>query len=109
MEEVLHKFGVSADERVICTKTRQLQIVDREDGSSMMLAPTIYQSCMNPDEIQVYPLQISVESDTELTVENRYQKERIDLNKKRVEVLPWEEKIQKSDCLHCVNCGRCGW
>jgi hypothetical protein len=91
------------------TKTMQLKITNREDGSGFFLAPTIYQSCMNPDEIRIEPLFIVEESETELLVKNRYQREHIDLTKMKAELLPWEAKIHKSDCLHCENCGRCGW
>jgi hypothetical protein len=91
------------------TKTMQIKITNPKDGSVFFLAPTIYQSCMNPDDIRIDPLWITEKSGWELLVKNRYQSEQIDLRKMQVELLPWEAKIRKTDCLHCENCGRCGW
>jgi hypothetical protein len=88
---------------------KQLKITDLSTGENQVFAPVIYQSCMNPEDIRIFELKLSLPSEHLLRIESHYGTWNIDLNHKQIEINDWEGKIHKTNCRKCENCGRCGW
>ena len=71
-----------------------------------ILAPRIFQSCMHPEKIIIYPLEIEYIGEKVLFKDHYGVKEW-----KKSEPLPeiheWYPHIKKAVCFPCRNCGRC--
>ena len=71
-----------------------------------VLSPRICQSCMNPDKITIYPLEIEYIGEKVLFTDHYSVKEW-----KKSDPLPeiheWYPHIKKARCNPCRNCGRC--
>ena len=93
----------------IVTKEKQLRIFDEKSGKWEVFSPVIFQNCMRPDEITIYPLTITLLAEDRIQITTKYQQKEVDLKDKEIEVCEWEAKIHKVECTHCENCGRCGW
>lgn len=86
-----------------------LHLSDHESGEITVIEPVIYQSCMKPDEVWIYPLEIKREGDEALLISCHYESYHIHLGKIQLEIVPWEAVIKRSNCSKCVNCGKCSW
>lgn len=112
-EDLLHKLGAVRESDSAETKTMQIKIINKKNGDNKIISPIIYQSCMNPDEINIYPLQIKLNNKSgenpEIIATTRYESIIFDWENYEIFVSPWEAKIHKTECIRCENCGRCGW
>ena len=91
------------------TKEKQLRIFDEKSGEWEVFSPVIFQNCMRPEEVTIYPLTITLLAEDRIQIETKYQQRDFDLKDKEIELCEWEAKIHKVECTHCENCGRCGW
>ena len=91
------------------TKEKQLRIFDEKSGKWEVFSPVIFQNCMRPEEVTIYPLTITLLAEDRIQIETKYQQREFDLKDKEIELCEWEAKIHKVECTHCENCGRCGW
>lgn len=110
--KLLRVLGATEDAYHVQTETLQLKILDRETGENQVISPVIYQNCMKPDDIRIFPLTVKISTDDEnniIMAENRYERIRIDLRRQQVQVSKWKAEIHKTECIKCENCGRCGW
>lgn len=106
---LLNDNSASPDSTSASTTTKQLRITDTAAGKNQVFSPSIYQSCMHPEQIQIYPLDIQKISESELKLETHYGTWIVNLSGKNVEISDWKGEIHKVDCKKCENCGRCGW
>lgn len=102
-------LGGDPKEDCLQMKDKQLRITNQQTGENQIFAPTIYQSCMNPQDIRIYEMKIRRQSERRIEIQTHYGSWEVDLSDKLVEVTNWEAKIHKVDCKKCENCGRCGW
>ena len=91
------------------TKEKQLRIFDEKSGKWEVFSPVIFQNCMRPEEVTIYPLTITLLAEDRIQIKTKYQQREFDLKDKEIELCEWEAKIHKVECTHCENCGRCGW
>lgn len=124
-ESVLSRLDVSSDISVPCDRSpgqicrpdgsveavitagSRIVIEDRETGENRVFSPVLYQSCMNPENLFVYTMEVRQKNDTELWVATKYDKSRIDLCHETVSIRRWFPEVHKRDCRYCENCGRC--
>lgn len=97
------------NEQYIVLGMYSLHLSEYESGEITVIEPVIYQSCMQPDEVWIYPLEIKKEGDEALFVSCHYECYHIPLDKMQLEILPWEAVIKRANCSKCINCGRCSW
>ena len=73
---------------------------------AQILSPRICQSCMNPEKITIYPLEIEYFGEKVFFTDHYSVKEW-----KKGDPLPeiheWYPHIKKARCNPCRNCGRC--
>ena len=93
----------------VISKAGQIRIKKRGQSQWENWAPTLYQSCMNPEQFCIYCLMIKDMGNGKLGLKTLYKEETVDLRACETEVSPWIPQIHKSDCLHCTNCGKCSW
>ena len=91
------------------TANTQLRYRSSENEEWKVLAPVLYQSCMRPEEILIRSLNFTVRPDGFLEIQNKYERILLKLSDIQAELSQWNAEIHASDCLHCSNCGRCGW
>ncbi len=73
------------------------------------ITPVVYQSCMHPEQIRIYPVELEF-SEEEILFQVRDQQWKIAADQAdSVEILDWEAKVEKKSCIPCTNCGRCSW
>lgn len=90
---------------VMITASHVFRIRNGETENS----PVLYQSCMNPENVHIDPVQIIMDGE-EICFQVKNQKWIIrDSEASSVEILPWEAKLKKKSCIPCTNCGRCSW
>lgn len=83
--------------------------VFRIQNGETEISPVLYQSCMNPENIHIDPVQIRMDGN-EICFRVKNQQWTIGTEEaSTVEILPWEAKIEKKSCVPCTNCGRCSW
>lgn len=69
-------------------------------------SPRIVQSCMDPDKITIYPLEIECTGD-KIIFKDHYGKGEWKTGEKLPEIHDWHPKLKKLKCNPCRNCGRC--
>ena len=73
------------------------------------LAPVVYQSCMHPEQIRIYPVELDF-TDGEISFRIRGQQWKIQEKESgSVEIFDWKPKLEKKSCIPCTNCGKCSW
>lgn len=93
----------------VVTGAAQIRLRKETEAEWEVWAPSLYQSCMKPERIEVRPLVAEIREDGSLKLSTKYASCQIWPEGVKIEVSPWEPKIQKTDCRHCRNCGRCSW
>lgn len=69
-------------------------------------SPVIYQSCMNPEDIIIYPLEI-IQHGNMIIFKDHYHSGKWLLNQEKVQIKAWYPKLKRQGCEPCSNCGRC--
>lgn len=126
-KELLYAFDIKVSEKYPCsspphitfskegiitkvvTAASQVRLQLREQAKWQVWAPSLYQSCMNPNLCEIRCLAVEVIKPEVWRLNTRYGSCVIELSQVKIEVSPWEASIHKTDCRHCENCGRCGW
>lgn len=73
------------------------------------LVPVVYQSCMHPEQIRIYPVELEF-TDGKITFRIRDRQWTIPENAAAsVEISDWEAALEKKSCVPCTNCGKCSW
>lgn len=93
----------------IITGACKIEFIHRKTGEKRRYEPKVYQSCMNPNQIEIKTLQISMLENTYLVIKNAYETSQIDIADQDIHIQPWEASIYKASCNPCVNCGKCSW
>lgn len=102
------KDDTTGNIKIVTVKT-QIRIRDPQGNETEVWSPTLYQSCMNPQRIELRPLYVEICPGGGLRIGNSYGSRTLDLERCILEAAPWVPKIHKTDCRHCENCGRCSW
>lgn len=105
----LKEHSTATNLTTLSTTTKQLRITDEATGENQVFSPSIYQSCMHPENIQIYEMTLQIISETEFQIKTHYGNWTVNLSGKSVEISDWKGEIHKVDCKKCENCGRCGW
>ncbi len=90
------------------TATTQLRIWTKKEGEPEIWAPSLYQSAMKPEHIEIRTMKVRIKKN-QWWIQTRYKETKINADQVRIETAPWIPMIEKTDCLHCRNCGHCGW
>lgn len=93
----------------VVTCTNQIRLKEKPQSDWEIWAPVLYQSCMEPERIEVRCLTAEVSQDGTLRLAANYGSRHVRPEQAEAEVSFWEPVIQKMDCRHCRNCGRCSW
>lgn len=73
------------------------------------LTPVVYQSCMHPEQIRIYPVELEF-TDGEIVFRIHGQQWKIPAGASAsVEISDWRPKLEKKSCIPCTNCGKCSW
>lgn len=73
------------------------------------ITPIVYQSCMYPEQIRIYPVELEF-TDRGIVFQVRGQQWIIsEKDASSVEILDWRAKLEKKSCIPCTNCGKCSW
>lgn len=73
------------------------------------IAPIVYQSCMHPEQICIYPVELEF-TDGRVVFRVRGQQWIVsEKDASSVEILDWRAKLEKKSCIPCTNCGKCSW
>lgn len=79
-------------------------------GESEKFLPILVQSCMEPEKITLYPVEIEFkEENKEVYIYISSHGKRVKYRQRDIE-LSYEEycpSIQRHGCIPCMNCGRC--
>lgn len=92
--------------KVISAKSR-IVVKDSKAGEEKSFAPSVYQSCMEPDNVVIHTLQINDQGNGIFEIKTKYDSCRINILECDLTVFPWHASLQRMDCRHCENCGRC--
>ena len=91
----------------IITASSQLKLLEKDVES--IFAPSLYQNCMEPEKIEILPLTLEFLPQNRLQISTRYTKKEVDIDTCRFSTADWQAAFHTTDCVHCTNCGRCGW
>lgn len=105
------EVAADSDGRIyrVVTCAAQVRLKREPQAEWEVWAPTLYQSCMEPENMEVRPLVAEIGEDGTLRLSTKYGSCRIQPESAEIQVSAWEPVIQKTDCRHCRNCGRCSW
>ena len=102
-------YTCAAEQKIEYISENHMQITTMDQAvlfGNQLLSPRICQSCMNPDKITIYPLEIEYIGEKVLFTDHYSVKEW-----KKSDPLPeiheWYPHIKKARCNPCRNCGRC--
>ena len=86
----------------VCTISQSVKVNDK------VYSPVLYQSCMHPEQVTIYPLKVEQDGE-KITFVTRYDKAEYNLKEKEIkaEFCMWYPKLKKKRCNPCQNCGRC--
>ena len=105
------KTGIYRQEKVIqvITAACKIEVSYNQTGENRIYKPRVYQSCMNPSQIEIKTLQILMLANNKLMIKSGYETELIPISEVDIQIKPWEAKIYKASCNPCMNCGKCSW
>ena len=86
-----------------------MQIITMDQAvlfGNQLLSPRICQSCMNPEKITIYPLEIEYFGE-KVFFKNHYSVKEWKKGDPLPEIHEWYPHIKKAGCNPCRNCGRC--
>lgn len=102
-------YTCAAEQKIEYISENHVQIITMNQAVSFgnqILSPRICQSCMNPEKITIYPLEIEYFGEKVFFTDHYSVKEW-----KKGDPLPeiheWYPHIKKARCNPCRNCGRC--
>ena len=93
----------------VITGACKIELSHKQSGEKKTYEPKVYQSCMNPSQIEIKTLQISMLENKYLMIKTDYETSQIDITDLEIDIQPWKARIYKSSCNPCANCGRCSW
>lgn len=103
-------YIITAANRIRVSELSVEELGARENiGLTQVFQPKVYQDCMNPEQIMIYPLKITQPQPGCLLFNDHFEESLVELKGKKVEVCPWKAEIHKAGCVPCTNCGKCGW
>ena len=85
------------------------EVPETAADSVQEITPIVYQSCMYPEQIRIYPVELEF-TDRGIVFQVRGQQWIIsEKDASSVEILDWRAKLEKKSCIPCTNCGKCSW
>ncbi len=84
----------------VCTISQSVKVNDK------VYCPVLYQSCMHPEQVTIYPLKVEQDGE-KIKFSTRYDTAEYDLKEIKVELCMWYPELKKKRCNPCQNCGRC--
>lgn len=107
--EVPKKYRCAAEQKIEYISETHIRITTMDQEISLeghTLSPQIYQSCMNPDNITIYPLEIECIGE-KVIFRDRYGEKEWKKGEALPEIREWYPHMKKAGCIPCRNCGRC--
>ena len=92
-------------EQIDAGHVRIITMDQKVEWKNQSFSPVVYQSCMKPDEITVYPLKIQRIGD-KLIFQDHYHKGEWTASEGRIHISDWYPRLKKGGCFPCTNCGR---
>ena len=102
-------FGSKGQIVSAATAGTQLRIRRSPELEWEVFSPVLYQNCMKPAEITLYPLILQVTPSGELRLDNFFRQTAVNPNTAEIEASPWKAEFDRADCSRCTNCGKCSW
>ena len=107
--ELPGKYTPAQKQRIEHISDSHIRIVtmDQEvEVEGQILSPSVYQSCMEPDKITVYPLEIECIGE-KMIFRDHYHTQEWSRSQPPVQIRSWYPHLKKGGCFPCTNCGRC--
>ena len=101
-EKKLLQNGIKISENHIRIITMDQEVL----FENQILSPRICQSCMNPEKITIYPLEIECIGE-KVRFKDHYSAKEWKKSEPLPEIREWYPHIKKAGCIPCRNCGRC--
>lgn len=108
-KEFFRTVALEKEDTQVTIHDRQIDVIDKKTKENIHYSPTVYQSCMNPEDIRVYDMKLRRMQKSKLQIVTKYESITIDAKEYEFEVKPWQAIIHKPQCTQCENCGRCSW
>lgn len=102
-------LGMEKEDAQIAIQDKQIDVMRKDTKEKFHYSPTVYQSCMNPEDIRVYDMKLQRIQKSKLQIVTKYESVTIDTRDYEFEVKSWQAVIHKPKCTQCENCGRCSW
>ena len=107
--EIPTNYTCAAEQKIEHINENHIRIVTMDQEVSFenqILSPRIYQSCMNPEKITIYPLEIECIGE-KVFFKDHYGVKEWKKSDPLPEIHEWYPHIKKAGCFPCRNCGRC--
>ena len=107
--EVPENYHCTAEPEIVYINETHIRIrtIDQMiSWGNELFSPRLHQSCMNPDNITLYPLEIEWNGDKVMVSDHYGTKEWI-TGEALPEIQDWHPQLKKLRCNPCRNCGRC--
>ena len=102
-------YTCAAEQKIEYISENHMQIITMDQAVSFgdqILSPRICQSCMNPEKITIYPLEIEYFG-KKVFFKDHYSVKEWKKGDPLPEIHEWYPHIKKAKCNPCRNCGRC--
>ena len=102
-------YTCATEQKIEYISENHVQIITMNQAVSFgdqILSPRICQSCMNPEKITIYPLEIEYFGE-KVFFKDHYSVKEWKKGDPLPEIHEWYPHIKKARCNPCRNCGRC--
>ena len=102
-------YTCAAEQKIEHINENYIRVITMDQEVSFgnqILAPRIFQSCMHPEKIIIYPLEIEYNGE-KVIFKDRYSAKEWKKSDEFPEIHEWYPQIKKAGCIPCRNCGRC--
>ena len=107
--EIPANYTCASEQKIEYISKNHIRIITMDQKVSFgnqTLSPRIYQSCMNPEKITIYPLEIEYIGE-KVIFKDHYGVKEWKKGEPLPEIHEWYPRIKKAGCIPCRNCGRC--
>ena len=107
--EIPESYYCTAEPEIVYLNETRIRIrtIDQSVAwGNELFSPRLHQSCMNPEHITLYPLEIEWDND-KVTVSDHYGTKQWVTGEELPEIQEWCPRLKKLRCNPCRNCGRC--
>ena len=107
--EIPESYYCTAEPEIVYINETHIQIRTIDQALTWgeeLYSPRLHQSCMNPENITLYPLEIEWNGD-KVMVSDQYGRKEWITGEELPEIQDWYPRLKKLRCNPCRNCGRC--